>query len=315
MFRKQSGFFPVLLVSAMIAGCGGSDGGGISGGSSTSNTGNSGGGDSTGESAAFFNDQQGFSFANTVGGRLSSLFAKAFTVLSDTTDTTDTGRRQVLAQQTSNFPCTGSGDMGLTYAFDDATFALQYIELGFTNCVEDGDTTNGSIVISGSVFTSADGSGDLVVGLNDLAVTGDDPVSMNGTVLATAAATGDETTITISGDSLTMVAAGEAISFTDYTMTAISNESTGGTTVGLNATVDSSIDGQVDVVIDPPFSRDDDQDAPPLTGIMVMTHVDGSSLTIDADTGDPETFHYTVDEDGTVTTGVGRWDETDLDFS
>lgn len=311
MFRKQKSVLTAMLLSLAITGCGGSESGdGDSSGSDGDNS--SGGGSTDGTDAAFFNDQETFSFANSVGGRLSSLFANAYGVLSSSTDS---AKRQVQAEQTSSFPCEDSGDIALTYVVNDATFELTSVVLGFSECVEEGDTTNGSIAISGSAFTSLDGSGDLVVDLDNLAVSGADPVSMDGTVTATMSAAGDETTVGVSGNNLSMVAENETINFTNYVLTVINNETTGGTSVALTATIDSSIDGEVAVVIDPPFVRDDDQDAPPTAGRMVMTHADGSSLTIDADTGNEATFNYTVNEDGTVTTGTANWVDTDLDFS
>ena len=330
MVRKRAGVIPVVLLAAMVAGCGGSDnnsdtmdadssgdsttGGDNSGGGESGE--NSGGGDNTsgGDNTAFFNDAAGISFADSLGGRLSSLFGTAFGIFSDDDSNSVLGKRQILEVQSETLSCGGGGSVSYNSDIDNATGAINSISLAFNSCVEDGETTNGSISVSGSALLD-DTDGTATINIDNLTVTGADPVAMNGQVSVSTSTAGDQTTATISGPNLTMTADGETVTFSNYSMTVIDNETTGASSLAASLSIQSSVDGTVTVNISPALATPDDSFDYPTSGTLTMTHSDGSSLTIDANTGNPATFNYIINENGATTSGTESWANTELDLS
>ena len=65
------------------------------------------------------------------------------------------------------------------------------------------------------------------------------------------------------------------------------------------------------VEFDPPLADDGFAEFP-LSGVITLTHADGSSLALNAGNGNLETFDFTINDNGSITTGSQRWDETDL---
>ena len=158
-------------------------------------------------------------------------------------------------------------------------------------------------------------SGTATLNINNLTVTGAEPVAMNGQTNVATSVAGDQTTATISGPGLTMTADGETITFANYSMTVVDNETNGATSVAASMTVQSSVDGTITLDISPALSIPDDSYDYPTSGTLTMTHSDGSSLTIDANTGNPETFNYIINENGATSSGTENWIDTELDLS
>lgn len=146
-------------------------------------------------------------------------------------------------------------------------------------------------------------------------ITGTDPVAMNGQINASMAVVGDETTASVNGSGLTMTADCENISFSDYSVTVAENDLTGSSSMTASMSVTSSIDGTITVDVNPALFTPDDFSDYPISGTIEMTHSDGSILTINADTGNPATFSYLVNENGATTTGTANRADTVIDLS
>ena len=292
---------------------GDSSGGGDSGTDEGATGGNDTGGSDTGGpgSASFFNDQSTFSFAESLGGRLSRLFSVGLGAFDDEDPS---GKRFILATQNFTEECPGGGSIDLSQTTDDLTGELTAAGIEFENCVDGSETSDGGITISGSALSDNADSGTVSINIDNFSVTGADPVAMNGEINASTTLVGDETTATVNGSGLTLTAEGETITFSNYSVTAVSNDTTGAATLSASLTVNSSVDGTIAMNINPPLAAPDDSTDFPLTGTIVMTHSDGSSLTINADTGNPATFSYTVTENGATTSGTANWADTDIDL-
>jgi len=148
---------------------------------------------------------------------------------------------------------------------------------------------------------------------DNLTITGgDEDIALDGTVNLQDQFNNAGSTFSISGPNLSVTAGSETIVLSDYSITVIENDFEDTAELSASVTVASSVDGMITLVIDPPLSSDSDAEFP-LSGTITMTHADGSSLTLNADNGNPETFDFTINDNGSITSGSQRWDETDLD--
>jgi len=118
---------------------------------------------------------------------------------------------------------------------------------------------------------------------------GDEDIALNGSVDLQVQDSASGSEFSISGPNFSVTAAGESITFSDYSITAIDNVNAGTASLSAAMTVSSNVDGTITFAIDPPLAGNDSDDYP-TSGVLTMTHSDRSSLTIDADNGDPETF-------------------------
>ncbi len=255
---------------------------------------------------AFFNADAKFGYADTLLGKFLGFFRSASSI-----PTGISGKRTIaaLTEQTTN--CTDGGSVGLSLTTDDVTDEPTAASISFNNCQEGSETSSGSLSISAS-FDDLSENGSATITANNFSVTGGaEPVALNGTVTMAVQTNGAETTATINGPNMSMTSGNETIVFSNYSLTVVDNEATDVSALSASLTLASNIDGTITVTIDPPLTSDGISDYP-LTGQLVMTHSDGSSLTMNADNGNPNTFDYSINDRGAISTGVANWSDTEL---
>jgi len=273
----------------------------------------------TGETGdrAFFNDDAGFSFANTMGGGFSNAFDAIFGGLGAGSGATASSgiatrsglsaRLSARATESETSACDGGGTASYSITTNDTTMELTSFALAFNNCVTDGAVSNGSVSFS---ITGTEANPVISMTFNNF-VTVENGVSnsINGNVRVTVteSANGAIST-TIAGSQITMVADGETITYSNYSLVS-SQDSAGNASVSGTATI-TTVDGTLVMTIDPPLVTGISDY--PETGTINWSHSDGSSLEINADTGDAATFSYTVNDGVTVTSGIATWAETDV---
>ena len=263
-------------------------------------------------SATFFNDDSGFSFANTLGGSLGQITSTIIGAFGD-----DNNLGGPITAQTPRMAevstCAGGGSQSVSIVVDDVTDNTSFI-LDAENCVEDGLITSGSM--NATILATEDDSESAVdVSFNNFtSASADTTSSITGSVSMSVIENEitSESTVTLSGDSFVMLIDNETISYTNYSVFAMTNDLTGAASFSGRATI-TVPEGTVTFDIDPAFSIPGGNTENPVSGRLSMTASDGSSLVIDADTGDTDTFSYSVTDGLQTTTGIERWDETDID--
>ncbi len=272
-------------------------------------------GNTTGSTTrSFFNADAGISFANTMGGGFSNAFAAIAGGLGggDTTaGRSDLGttlkQRVTRATQSDSVACDGGGSLTVTSTTNDATGEPTAFGLTFNNCVSEGVVSTGSVSFS---VAGAEPNQTITMNFNNFgSVENGITNSINGSVSIAVVESGAATSVTISGSSITMVSDGETITYSNYSL-ASGQDSAGNASISGSATITTS-EGTVMMVIDPPLVTGASDF--PETGALLLTHSDGSSLLIDADSGDPATFNFVINDGGTITTGVESWANTDVD--
>ena len=255
---------------------------------------------------SFFNATDGVRFASSLGENLSSILASALGATSGGGGSA-TGADVVARTTREDFvePC-DSGSISSSFN-SDASGEVGVSSIVFNNCTFDGQTSTGSI----SIQSSASGNSEnLVLEFADFGSTGPQGDSfIDGDINV---AISDDLSSSISGTQLTMTADGETTVFSNFELTTASDDVSGNSTVGGMATIASTTDGTIEFSLIPAFSGP--ADGFPTVGTLNLSHSDGSFLIIDANTGDPDTYSYTVSGDGSVTSGEGRWDEEGFDI-
>jgi len=296
---KQHFTVTVLAASMALVGCGGS---------SDFDTGNN--GPSTGSnvpsSGSFFNANDGVNFATKLGGKLSGV----------TTNAVDSTSQGLSNSAQNDDPTSGvyndsnsveqcdSGSVSYSFA-TDAADNLENASIVYNNCVLGGQTTTGTITMNA---TNSGPSESLTIAFGDFGNTGADGDSyIDGAVTMSFSDNGDAS---INGTSLTMTADGETTTFTNFALNTATDPNGTDVSVDGQATIASSVDGTITFVINPALVGP--ADGNPVVGQMLMTHEDGSSLLINADTGNPATYNYTVNGNGAITTGTANWDDAGL---
>lgn len=255
---------------------------------------------------AFFNDDAKFEYVDSMLGR----FLSVFRPLSNLSDN-DLAKRTILMTETDSISCSGGGSIDLSLTSDDSGEELESASISFNNCTEDGETSNGSIAIDLNLDATGD-NGTISISANNFTVTGgDEDIAMNGEVTVSMQSTDSSDTFSISGSSLTVSAGSESISISNYNITAIENIAADSSSLAAGMTVSSNVDGTVIFAVAPPLVLNG-SDEYPSSGTLTMTHSDGSSLSMNADNGDPATFDFIISDGTTTSSGVQRWDETEL---
>lgn len=272
--------------------------------SSSASSGNSGNG-------AFFNDQDGLDFANSLGGNLSRLFSAALGGSSGAIARNPQSESGISVRAVSNETSTcDTGSVAATTVTDDGTGELTSLDLVFNNC------NNGGTVASGGVGLVTSGSGSsqqIDLTFNNFATADQtSSSSINGSISMSGSDTGSGSSFNISGPELTMQTNEETVSFRNYSLSASNDFNTGASSLGMNANISSSVDGDVSISIDPPLTVIDDTYDYPTSGRIQMVHADGSALDINADNGDASTFDYNVTSNGSTTSGTEKWEDSDL---
>jgi len=261
---------------------------------------------------SFFNDDSGTDFVNNLLGRFLGVLRPLSGLLDDDDDFKSAiAKRTIARTETLADNCSGGGSFTISGEFDDVTDELISLDGTLNNCIEDGETSNGSLSITSNLDDSGD-NGTVSLTVDNLTVTGgEENIALDGTVNVEVQSNGVESTFTISGPNFSMTVDDESLSFSDYSVSAVSNDFTDSSSLSASMTISSSVDGIIMFVIDPPLA-DDGFSEFPLSGVITLTHADGSSLALNAGNGNPETFDFTINDNGSITTGSQRWDETDL---
>ena len=261
----------------------------------------------------FFNERTALDFAGGIGTGLTSVVTRAFT----------SSNGELTAAAQNNDPTTGVfNDETSVEQCDSGTISSSFgsgengdFENGsivFSDCVTDGQTTSGAI--SFSADSSSSSESEVAMEFADFGSTG--PLGDSFIDGDIALSIREDLSSSISGSELTMTADGETTVFSNFLLD--TSFDTDSMSIDGGATIASTVDGTVDISINPAFVTPMDSAAEqagnPTTGIMRMTHSDGSSLTIDANTGNDDTFAYVISGNGSVTTGVGMWDDEDLEI-
>lgn len=307
--RMQQSFSVLAIACGMaLTGCGGS-----SGGDDTSAL-NASGGPITptapaGPNGTFFNDIDGVNFASTLGGGLSSVAERAIdssTRAFSSAAVDDNPASGVFNDETSVESC-DSGSISYSVA-TDANNELTNASIVFNNCVVGGQTSTGTMSFSSS---SSSNSETLNVSFSDFATRGPEgDSSIDGDV---SMEFGENGSGSISGSQLTLVTDGETTTFSNFGLHGALNDTTGESSVSGQAVIASSTDGTIQFNIDPALTGP--ADGNPTVGQLSLMHSDGSSLTIDANTGNPDTYSYTIFGNGSTSSGVGNWDDEDIAIS
>lgn len=327
MSSKHLGCAALLMMSLALASCGGGGGSGDGGDTGTSDastgngstggsdggTGGSDGGTTGQDGSTFFNDGSGISFANGLGATISRLFSVGFGGAGGPASRVDSaeGLQSFInrARTSETIDC-DSGSVTSYSDTDDATGQPTGGGVEYNDCVLDGISASGSISFSG-VVSDENGNGTLTMTFNNFTSNDNGEVaSINGTITIAISGDNDVQSFTVSGPSLDLVDSQGAISFVNYSMTISTSTATGEQSLSATASITDE-SGTIQLDIDPAFVIGGEY-LYPITGQLSMTHSDGSSLTINADSGNPETFTYTVSDGSSVNSGEQRWDETDL---
>jgi len=197
-----------------------------------------------------------------------------------------------------------SGSISSSFAVD-AMGNLNDGSIVFNNCVVAGETSSGTIT-----FTSSSSGATESININfaDFGTSGPSGTSsINGGVSLVVS---DDGNFSLFGTNITFVADGETTVFSDFAFDVGVDLTTGATSLSAQANIASSTDGTIQFAIDPAFVASGD--GYPTIGMLNLTHSDGSALTIDANTGNPATYNYSITSDGATTTGVGNWDDEDF---
>jgi len=297
----------MAVVTTLITACGG----GSSGDSAAVIVETNQSGSGASRNGPFFNAEAGIGFANNFGKSMTRVFNAASGGVGDSfgEEPTEDSYFSSRAIQSDSFPC-DTGSLDTSIDIDDESGELNGLALSFNNCNSGGSLSTGSmaVTISGSFdnpqyslqfdnFTSTDADGTSAI---------------DGMLNASGSQSGETSTMAISGSSLSMRLDDEQTTFKNYALTVVDTETSGTSALSGSAQLESSVDGNIDISINPPLSVGSEGDDYPESGGIVMTHSDGSSLAINADNGDPESFDYTISADGATTSGVERWDNTDL---
>lgn len=290
-----------IACSLVLAGCG-------SGSSSDSNTGAAGITDlpidnSVASNGIFFSDDGGVDYASGLGGDLMSVVDRAVGSSNSALSTAaveDDPSTGLFNDSTSVEQC-DSGSISTSVA-SNTNNDLESASIVFNNCVIDGQTSSGSMSISAS---SSGNIQVLNIDFADFGSTGSEGDSyIDGGI---AMSIGDDLSTSISGSQLALTADGETTVFSNYSLNASNDDTSGDISMGGGATISSSTDGTLSIAINPAFSGP--ADGNPIVGVLQMLHADGSSLIVDADTGNPDTYTYIVNGNGAVSSGIGNWDD------
>ncbi len=260
----------------------------------------------------FFNDSDGIKFADALGGSFSDVLAAITGGMGGASSTlasdSSISQRMKRATQSESAACASSGTISNTVTSNDSTGKITAVTMSFNNCLSDGNLSNGSIsfAVSGTETNQS-----VAVDFNQFrSVDGGDTSSIDGVININAVQSGTTFLTTISGTNITMVSAGETVAITNYNLRSEVDDISGATSLEGGSTITTGA-GALTMSISPALSVAGNADYPS-TGVIAWSHSDGSSLSIDADTGNAATFNYVISDGVSTTSGVSNWSETDI---
>lgn len=260
----------------------------------------------------FFNDSDGIKFADALGSSFSDVLAAITGGMGGASSTlasdSSISQRMKRATQSESAACASSGTISNTVTSNDSTGKITAVTMSFNNCLSDGNLSNGSIsfAVSGTETNQS-----VAVDFNQFrSVDGGDTSSIDGVININAVQSGTTFLTTISGSNITMVSAGETVAITNYNLRSEVDDISGATSLEGGSTITTGA-GALTMSISPALSVAGNADYPS-TGVIAWSHSDGSSLSIDADTGNAATFNYVISDGVSTTSGVSNWSETDI---
>lgn len=295
------------LLSISLISCGGSGGDG-------GNDNNDSDTDTATRSGSVFNEENGIEMANSIAAPLSA-FVSSFLAIDNEDednvyDAVKNRSSMLRANESFTVDC-DSGSMTIEMELDDATQSLSKTVTTYNDCAFDNESTmNGSLTM---VATDGDLSSDNVsvaISFDNLNMTSEtDTANLHGSLDMVTFS--DETTsyLQVSGSDLTMTENGEIVRFSNFDFSAMSDDIEESFSIGGSGVVGHG-DDSIETIIDPPLTGATDTGIE--TGMVTMNADDGSYLIIDADTGNPDTFSYTIFDGSTTSTGERNWTDTDL---
>lgn len=183
----------------------------------------------------------------------------------------------------------------------------------FNNCDNEGVLTNGSVSVSGRVLQESQnsdfGSANVAVTFNNLRVSGQESASVNGDISIDVEDDAQQFRLNITGNVITTMSDGQTNTLRNYRLAM--SEIQGLSTASLDMVLHSSKHGSITFETSTPLTGNETDDNP-TSGKFTMTHSDGSYLIIDADSGNPDTFSYTVFNGSSTTSGDTQWSEFEV---
>lgn len=300
-------FLTAMAVPVLLSACGaGSD----SESNSPTITGDGSGFTTSGRT--FFNDSDGIKFADALGGSFSDVLTAIMGGVGGASSTEASGgsisQRMKRATQSDSVACASGGTISNTVTSSDSTGEIASVTMSFNNCLSDGNLSNGSVSLS---VSGTETNQSVAIDFNQFrSVEGGDTSSIDGAININAVQSGSTFLTTISGSNITMVSAGETVAITNYNLRSEVDDISGATSLEGGSTIITGA-GALTMSISPALSVAGNADYPS-TGVIAWSHSDGSSLSIDADTGNGDTFNYVIGDGSSTTSGVGNWSETDI---
>ncbi|MEE9333923.1 MAG: hypothetical protein V3U65_07505 [Granulosicoccaceae bacterium] len=294
---------PILLSACSSDSSSPADTGGSTGGTTGSTTGDTSG-------TTFFNDADGISFANTIGSGFSNALDAVLSGVGSggsIASASNLSQRLARATDIESTACDGGGTIAVSSTVDDTTAEVTDFGLTFNSCNSGGVLSTGgvSFTISGAAPTQA-----VTMNFDNFAsLENGESNSINGTVSIALSNTNGVISTTVSGTSITMVTGGETITYSNYNLMS-GQDSAGNSSISGAATIATSSDGTLMMSINPALVTGASDY--PETGTILLSHSDGSSLTINADTGDASTYSYIISDGVSTTSNVGNWSDTDI---
>lgn len=312
MFKHCKLLLPVAITAGILTGCVSDDETETASNTANASAGSTSGSSGSSNDESFFNANEGLRFANKLGGSLTNLFS----VANDAGGNSIDGYREdslfsTRAAQRDTVAC-DSGSMDTVVTTDDGTDVPTSFSLNFSNCQNEGSVANGGITLT---LSGDEQNIQMSMVFDNFSTTeGSETSSIDGSINITGSESGNSSNFSVTGPSLTMVSEGDTLQFSNYSLTATEDSVAQTSSMGASANISSSTDGNLSLAIEPPFITQGGAADYPSSGKMIMTHSDGSQLEIQADNGNADSFDYVINENGTVTSGTERWDNTDLAF-
>ncbi|MEM7209098.1 MAG: hypothetical protein AAF434_14845 [Pseudomonadota bacterium] len=202
-------------------------------------------------------------------------------------------------RDTTVVDCAEGGTITLTFtdALPEGASAGDSFDINADNCSNGISTQNGGVSFEINSFSETDAS--FTFSYNNLNITsGSDTVNANGSITMSVSDNGTTETISITSSQLSISYNSDVVTLTNYSVIA--------TLTGFTATLDADYtittpEGSVTVTTDPRFEGPT-FNACPIVGTMTISGSDGTSVSLNADTGNANTMLLTINNGSSVTT-------------
>lgn len=209
--------------------------------------------------------------------------------------------------QSGSVSCEDGGTLSIQVQ-GDLTSSGDWVQAIFNNCLEDGMLSNGGLKIvvgANSILSS-----DLSATYQSLSVTESGvSATLNGDLRMGWQRSGTTLTSVMSSNSLNMVSSEDGnVVISDLDIVQVSDSSTQDSSLDIDYDIASDeLEGRVSFDTEQSLVYEDGNDNPS-TGILKLSGANGSSVTLDAFSGDIETVLMTINNGSSVTSEEVRWD-------